>query len=129
MMNSQGAQWTNDPIAQDTEAFGAALHVGEDDVSTTGGRTFPGEISSVSVYLSALSTEQLLTQYDVGVGAQPPVQVNIAPAASKSLTLSWSSGTLLQATNLGGPWTTNTATSPYNISPTNSHMFFKVIVH
>ncbi|HEY3915376.1 MAG TPA: hypothetical protein VGN61_12885, partial [Verrucomicrobiae bacterium] len=122
-------QMTNNPIAHDTEEFGVAWHVGDDATGTGGSRTFPGSIDSVSVYLSALSTDDLLTLYDVGVGAQPPVQLDIAPSTPGSLTLSWSSGALLQATNLSGPWTTNSASSPYKISPTNAHMFFKVIVH
>ena len=47
--------------------------------------------------------------------------------SAHSLTLSWSSGSLLQATNLAGPWVTNTtATSPFVVSPTNSQEFFKV---
>ena len=129
MINSSGLQMTNNPIAHDTEEFGVAWHVGDDATGGTGSRTFPGSIDSVSVYLSALSTDELLTQYDLGVGAQPPVELNIVPSTPGSLTLSWSSGVLLQATNLSGPWTTNSGTSPYKISPTNSHMFFKVIVH
>jgi hypothetical protein len=34
-------------------------------------------------------------------------------------------GTLLQATHVNGPWTTNISTSPYVITPTNSMMFFR----
>jgi len=43
-----------------------------------------------------------------------------SPTIQKSgsnLQVSWSIGTLLQATNLTGPWTTNTAMSPLTISP------------
>jgi hypothetical protein len=44
-----------------------------------------------------------------------------------TLTLTWSAGsTLLQATNLLGPWTTNTATSPYTVPTTNAQSFFRV---
>jgi hypothetical protein len=45
-----------------------------------------------------------------------------------NLTLSWSQGSLLEATNLNGPWATNPATSPYVASPTNAMMFFRVRV-
>jgi hypothetical protein len=49
--------------------------------------------------------------------------------SAKSLTLTWSAGTLLEATNLVGPWVTNTtATSPYVVTPTNAHEFFKILV-
>jgi hypothetical protein len=41
--------------------------------------------------------------------------------------LSWGAGALLQATNLAGPWTTNTtATSPYTVLPTNGQTFYRL---
>jgi hypothetical protein len=47
--------------------------------------------------------------------------------SGSSLILTWSSGgTLLQATNLPGPWTTNVNTSPYTVTPTGPRMFFRV---
>jgi hypothetical protein len=121
-------------IPQDAEEFGVAWHIGDDAASTTGGRTFPGSISSVAVYLSALSTYQITTLADVGLGITPPpppVTVDIAPTTGTpgSLTLTWSSGTLLQATNLTGPWTTNSTPSPAKIQATNSQMYFKVLVN
>jgi len=33
---------------------------------------------------------------------------------------------LLQATNLNGPWLTNTALSPVNLTPTGAQQFFRV---
>jgi hypothetical protein len=43
--------------------------------------------------------------------------------------LQWSTGVLLQATSLGGPWTTNAlATSPYFVTPTAPEMFYRVKV-
>jgi hypothetical protein len=57
-----------------------------------------------------------------------PVSVGIAPAGG-NLVLTWSQGTLLQATNLLGPWTTNTATSPFTVPATNSAEFYKIRVH
>jgi hypothetical protein len=40
----------------------------------------------------------------------------------------WSQGTLLQSTNIIGPWSTNTASSPYTVVPTNAQMYFRVLV-
>ena len=51
-----------------------------------------------------------------------------SPTIQKSgsnLQVSWSIGTLLQATNLTGPWTTNTAMSPLTISPVSPRLFFR----
>jgi uncharacterized protein YjdB len=46
-----------------------------------------------------------------------------------SLTLNWQTGTLLQSTNVAGPWTTNnTAVSPYTIPMTNRMQFFRLLV-
>jgi len=43
--------------------------------------------------------------------------------------LNWAAGTMLQSTNLVGPWETNPSTSPYTVTPTNPQMFYRVLVH
>jgi hypothetical protein len=44
-------------------------------------------------------------------------------------TLYWASGaTLLQATNILGPWTTNPAVSPYLLAPTNTQFFYRLLL-
>jgi len=65
--------------------------------------------------------------FDVGLQSVSLPTVSIAPGAGGNLTITWSQGTLLQATNLTGPWTTNAAASPYTASPTNAQMFFRVV--
>jgi len=40
--------------------------------------------------------------------------------------LNWTTGTLLEATNLSGPWVTNAAVSPYTVTPTNTQMFYRL---
>jgi len=42
--------------------------------------------------------------------------------------LKWTTGTLVQATDLSGPWVTNSAVSPYTVMPTNSQMFYRLVV-
>jgi len=42
--------------------------------------------------------------------------------------LNWSTGKLLQATSVSGPWVTNSAVSPFTVVPTNSQMFYKVLL-
>jgi hypothetical protein len=116
-------------IPHDSEEFAVAWHIGNDAVGDPG-RTFPGRISSVGVFLSALTSAQIETLADIGFGIMPPVVVDIAPNPSVpgTLSLSWSQGTLLQAPSVTGPWTTNTATSPYTVDPTNAQLFFKIKV-
>jgi len=131
MMNSfTGIQSAVNALPNDTETFGVAWHLGDDAQSAGGARTFPGSIDEVSVYLTALSSNQLVGLYYGGLQIFPPVTLYIAPAGAGNLTLTWSQGALLQATNLTGPWTTNTtAVSPYTLAPTNSHLYFKVLVN
>jgi hypothetical protein len=40
--------------------------------------------------------------------------------------LTWERGTLLESTNLHGPWATNLAGSPYTVFPANPLMFYQV---
>jgi hypothetical protein len=47
-------------------------------------------------------------------------------AAGSTPVLNWATGRLLQASSLLGPWSTNSATSPYTVSPTNTQMFFRL---
>jgi hypothetical protein len=57
----------------------------------------------------------------------PAVTLAVAPAAGGQLQLSWTKGTLLQSANVNGPWATNTAASPYTVTPSSAHMFYKLI--
>jgi hypothetical protein len=132
LITTNGVQTAVDAIAQDTEEFGVAWHIGDDAQGNgTGSRTFPGSISDVSVYLTALSSNQVTSLYNVGVGntATAPVTLSITPGSSRNnLTLTWPQGVLLESTNVSGPWTTTTATSPYVVGTTNASMFFRVKV-
>jgi hypothetical protein len=40
--------------------------------------------------------------------------------------LTWAAGTLMQSTNLLGPWAPNPASPPYTIVPTNSQTFYRL---
>jgi hypothetical protein len=48
--------------------------------------------------------------------------------SGSNLQLTWPQGTLLESSNVSGPWTTNFATSPYTVSPTNAQMFYRIRV-
>jgi hypothetical protein len=61
--------------------------------------------------------------------AVTPVPIDIARSGTGNLTLTWTQGTLLQATNLAGPWTSSTVSSPYIVAPTNSQMYFKLLIN
>jgi uncharacterized protein YjdB len=57
------------------------------------------------------------------------VTLGIAPSGT-NIVISWQSGTLLEATNLLGPWITNTtAVSPFSVAATNQSEFFKILIN
>jgi hypothetical protein len=58
----------------------------------------------------------------------PSVFVQFTPISGGQFQLTWSQGTLLEATNVLGPWITNAATSPYTVTPTGPRKFFRVQV-
>jgi hypothetical protein len=59
---------------------------------------------------------------------QPPATPPTLSVAYNPLTLTWSQGTLFEATNLLGPWIATTNPSPYTVSPTNAQMYFQVAI-
>ena len=89
-------------------------------------RLLPGSIAQVAIFTNALSAAQMLALYDASL-ISPPISLSIFQSGAGSLTLAWPQGTLLQATNLAGPWTTNTLVPPCTLVPTNARMFFKVL--
>jgi len=98
---------------------------GSPDYGTS--RLLAGNIAQASVFPAALSSAQVLAIYNSSTNVLP-VMLNLSHSTGMNLTLAWPQGTLMQATNPAGPWTTNSATSPCTIQPTNSQMFFKVLV-
>lgn len=61
----------------------------------------------------------------------PPVTVQIAPNGPTNANVFWSQGTLLQSTNLNGPWTAIAASlemSNYPVTASNSTMFYRSAV-
>jgi hypothetical protein len=136
LVNQAGVvQSTNQVLPETASEFGVSLHIGNDGIfGDNGTRTFNGSISSAAIFLTALSSNQIITLGDVGLGITPPTPPNVTLNISKStstpgsLTLNWSQGTLLQATNVTGPWTTNGNLSPYTVDPTNAYLFFRVRV-
>lgn len=61
----------------------------------------------------------------------PPVTVQIAPNGPTTADIVWSQGTLLQSTNVNGPWTAVATSLPatnYPVMATNSTMFYRSTV-
>ena len=60
-------------------------------------------------------------------GQSVPILISIQQAAT-NVVLSWPQGTLLSATNITGPWTTNSATSPYTNPSISPQQFYRTLV-
>ncbi|HWQ91740.1 MAG TPA: immunoglobulin domain-containing protein, partial [Clostridia bacterium] len=86
-------------------------------------------------YFPATWTGQMgVEAYTTGAGGltvgDVPMDVNIEFGITGSgLELKWSQGSLLEATELKGPWTTNTtAVSPMVITPEGPQKFYRILV-
>jgi hypothetical protein len=75
-------------------------------------------IANGKVYVGTASTLQVL-------GLTDHLYSQIA---APGLVLNWASGTLQSSTNLSGPWATNSAVSPFTVSPTNTQQFFRLLL-
>jgi hypothetical protein len=66
---------------------------------------------------------------NVGNVTLPPPNVTLLLQRSgTTFQLTWPQGVLLEADHVTGPWTTNTATSPFIVTPTAPQKFYRVIV-
>jgi hypothetical protein len=74
--------------------------------------------------------QQAASSFSSGSGSLtvsgPPPGILLVQNGGATLTLTWSPGTLLEATNVDGPWVTNNATSPYVVTPTEARKFFRL---
>ncbi len=109
-----------------------------ESLSDPGGNSI-GSADAYTLQFAAGSTNQTLTvsvtcAADYGGGnvtlmaatlSGPPLTLQLGFVGS-SLQLTWPSGTLEQATNLTGPWTTNPAPSPFTFTPSAPQMFYRV---
>jgi hypothetical protein len=113
----------------------------DDSVDDTAGNIAYG-VATILFAAGSAGQTLTVTEYDVldynggNVGitaatlARPePINVVISRSGS-SVQLTWPYGTLLQATNLTGPWAVNRNASPpsYTITPTGPQMFYRVQV-
>ena len=114
----------NDAVARAPITLSGAGYIGSDRV--IGGRYFEGSIDEVAVYRTALSASQITNLFN-GVVTPPSVTISIQKVGS-DVQLSWPQGTLLESTNVSGPWTTNGAASPLLISNPTGNKYFRVQV-
>jgi hypothetical protein len=82
--------------------------------------TFTGNLASGTLTFVATNNGSIYTivnGFQLQLVLQSP-EIGLQPNGQDGFVLNWSGGYLLQATNLLGPWTTNTtATSPFTVAP------------
>jgi hypothetical protein len=86
-----------------------------------------GGIDEVAIYNYALSPAQITSHFTVG----GPPTLGVVKSSGNEVVVTWTKGELLEATNLLGPWTTNTtATSPLTLTntPAGSTKFFRTVL-
>jgi hypothetical protein len=119
LYNTNGLQAATNVVSHDNMSWGgsqANIRIGSDNSVAT---TFNGRIDAVSIFNRALTPAEI-TQL---TGQSAKIQIT---PSSGGFELNWPYGTLLEATNLAGPWTVNTNTSPYQVAPTGDRKFFRV---
>ena len=121
------ASLTNDFAPMALAATNSLVIGGEDRSNDGSGNAIQsqlyGYLADVRVYNYPLSPAQVQSLYNPSA----PVTLGFSYSGG-SLQLSWPNGTLLQAPEVTGPWTTNAAASPLTIIPTAPRMFYRVKV-
>lgn len=124
LYNANGKTTATNILAHTADVFGGNWLIGSD--GTGGDRVFNGVIDEVAVFTTALTPARIGQLYSSASGP-PPVTVTIENLGG-SVRLTWPQGTLLEAPSVNGPWTTNTATSPYTFTPSAGEKLYRVIV-
>jgi hypothetical protein len=87
-------------------------------------RVFDGLIDEVAIFNYALTPAQIQNLYTRATTVSVVLDIQ---RVGSNVQLTWPQGTLLEAPGVTGPWTTNSAPSPYTFSPTGTR-FFRVLV-
>lgn len=91
-----------------------------------GGNFLFGAISDLALFQSVLTAEQVATLYSAASGLYYDITLSATPSAG-GVILNWpGNGKLLEATNLVGPWMTNSSVKPVLVNPTVPQKFYRV---
>lgn len=128
LINANTLATATNTVAHSADVFGNNWRIGHDaqDGATATTRVFNGIIDEVALYMRTLSLSEIEQLYVAG-GYPLPVTLTIQPAGANVI-ITWPQGTLMEATNILGPWTTNSASSPYTTPASGNNKFYRVIV-
>jgi uncharacterized protein YjdB len=120
-----GALVANNTVA--TNPPGSSLDVWIAGSPDYNNRFLPAGVADAAIFAQALTAAQIQGIY-TGQHVLGPQKLAISHSGANVI-LNWQSGTLLQSTNLLGPWTTNSAALPgYTVPATNRAQFFRLLV-
>jgi len=122
LYNTSGVSSTNNAIPHTSDSLGLRSQIGGDQ-ETPDNRIFDGLIDEVAIFDYALTPAQVQNLYNQATAVALTIQ-----KAGANVQLNWPKGTLLEANDVTGPWTTNNATSPYIFGPAGAKQLFRVIV-
>jgi hypothetical protein len=123
LKNANGSQSAVNVVANAVRTFSDNVRIGGDPNSAA--RTFNGSIDEVAIFPYAMSASQIQDLYSGTV--TPAVSLSVQQIGG-NVVLTWPQGTLLEANEVTGPYTTNNASSPYTNAPTAPRKFYQVIV-
>ena len=115
-----------DSTPHSSETFVANGEIGHQPGNGPDNRVFNGSIDEFAVFNYALTPAQVLSLYNAAF-AVGPVTLNIQQVGA-NVRLTWPQGTLLEANDVSGPYTTNVNISPYTFAPAGAKKFFRVRV-
>ena len=105
---------------------GHPLYLGAYNDSGTADRFYLGGMENVAFYSNALSAGHISSHYQVGSTGLPVAPTMSIQKSGSNAIVSWTLGSLQEATNANGPWTALTnAISPYTVGMTNSALFLR----
>jgi len=125
LQDDTGLRSTNNVAAHPAATFSATNYVGWDTAGGLLARRWNGLIDELMIFNRALSPSEVNALY---LGEPGNVTLSITPSGN-NVVVTWSSGTLLESTNITGPWSTNSAaTSPFTAPVDSPQKFYRVQV-
>jgi hypothetical protein len=124
LQNGTSLSSTNFAGTYPPQSLSGVSYVGYDTAGGATGRRWAGAIDEVMVLDQAYSASEVNSLY---LGVPASATLNIAPSGS-NLVVTWPGGTLMETTNILGPWTpTIGATNgTYLLRPSAARKFYRV---
>ena len=125
--DTSGLKSAVNAVAHASDVFGT-WQIGHDNQAGDATRTFNGIIDEVAVYTHSLSPSEIADLFVAGGGVAPVVPTTLSiQRVGEDVVISWPTGTLLEADEVTGPWTTNNASSPFTPASLDARKFYRVI--